>query len=200
MDLILLLVSGLVLVPLGILSFGHLLRNTNCRMRSWKSLIEGLTPLKFSVIARIAHAYLNPASKEMDPRICEENSNWSEILEPLGGLWAARAMRRNSMLIVDAAYYVVTLLELAENGYHDAMTARNELEQLGMQQRELTRWVWQLEFWRFLPTRGPWNTFYAERIATLYYMMAERLLTLYKVSHAGLVPDLERALFLPETV
>ncbi len=177
----------------------HLFRTASCVGRSLCYLVERLVPVKRSVLARIAEPYLHPCAQDLDPRFRNERLEPAEIMDLLGGMARIRALRENAALLVEAAYYVVSLSELAANGYQNSKEAKDTVEQLGMQKRELTRWVWQLEFWRFLPTRGPWNAFYAERIVTLYYLMAERLLALYKVGHAGLVPDLERALFQPET-
>ena len=74
------------------------------------------------------------------------------------------------------------------------------MEQFVLQYQELSRFTWRLEFWWRFSRPIPLQTLYIQRIVAGYYLMTQRLLALYEVSHAGLGCDLERALFRPETV
>lgn len=150
--------------------------------QDWRTLVAGLQPVDFAGVSAVAMDYLAPhhSQTELDP---------DEIWEFLGGLEGLKRMRKNAEIMLALAAYAqqwnfAEAVIVTERMRHDAALLRHAVRrvQLGLIPFRL--------FGRFrfaLPL-------HAQEASSAYYLMRQRLLSLYETSHAGRYPTLAAAL------
>jgi hypothetical protein len=139
----------------------------------WKELVAGLNRLNVVELSVVAVDYLTPHRGQID---IEPNQIWTN----LGGYEGLKKMRENAEIMIALAAYAQRwnfdeAVIVTERMRHDAVTLRRAIRrvELGMIPGRLL-----LRFKFTLPL-------YAQEASSAYYLMRQRLLSLYETSHAG---------------
>jgi hypothetical protein len=146
--------------------------------RSWETILARVIPLDRGNLRIVALDLLGEAD-ELDRRDgpCELES--SEIVELVGGLEGLAAIQRNCEALIELACYCQRL-------YPDALVVAEELR---LNAREIQWHLGRLDAAaRNGNSRAAFGE-YAQRIATIYYLMTRRLVALYEIANA---PGTER--------
>jgi hypothetical protein len=150
--------------------------------KDWRTLVAGLRPVDFAGVSAVATDYLIPrgVQNELSP---------DEIWEFLGGYEGLKRMRENAEIMLDLAAYAqrwnyAEAVVVTERMRHDAAVLRYSVRrvQLGLIPSRIFR-----RFRFTLPL-------HAQEASSSYYLMRQRLLSLYETSHAGRYPTLANAL------
>ncbi len=152
------------------------------REREWRDIVAELRPVDFAGVSAVALDYLTPSRGQID---LEPNQIW----DCLGGYEGLKRMRRNAETMLALAAYAQRwnfdeAVIVTERMRHDAASLRRAVRrvELGMVPARLLR--------RFRLTI-PLHT---QEASAAYYLMRQRLLSLYETSHAGLHPALAASL------
>jgi len=150
--------------------------------RGWNDLLAKLEQVEFVGLQAVAKDYLDPRASQikMEPQ---------ELWTLLGGYEGLRRMRVNADLMLALAAH-------AQDWNFDEATI--VAERMRLDAARLRRAMWRIElgclqyfalrrFWMRMPIQ-------AQEAAAAYYLMRQRLLSLYASSHAGLYPRLAEAL------
>jgi hypothetical protein len=176
------LVFGALLCGLVIAVIADWLSSRKRSQQDWRTLVAGLRPVDFAGVSAVATDYLTPRSDqtELDP---------DEIWAFLGGYEGLKRMRDNAEIMLALAAYAqrwnyAEAVIVTERMRHDAALLRSSIRrvQLGLIPSRLFR-----SFRFALPLR-------AQEASSAYYLMRQRLLSLYESSHAGRYPTLANAL------
>jgi hypothetical protein len=150
--------------------------------QDWRTLVAGLRPVDFVGMSAVAMDYLDPHSSQTE-------LNPDEIWEFLGGVEGLKRMRDNAEIMLDLAAYAqrwnyAEAVIVTERMRHDAALLRCSVRrvQLGLVPSMFFR-----SFRFALPL-------HAQEASSSYYLMRQRLLSLYETSHAGRYPMLADAL------
>jgi hypothetical protein len=150
--------------------------------RDWRDLVAGLQKMDFAGVSTVAVDYLTPHRGQLD---MEPDRIW----KLLGGYEGLRKMRENAEIMLALAAYAqqwnfeeATIV--TERMRHDAVTLRR-----AVRSAELSL-IPSALFGRCRFTLP----FYAQEASCAYYLMRQRLLSLYEVSHVGRYPILATAL------
>jgi hypothetical protein len=181
-------------IPFSYLMFGALLgglvitviadwSSSRKRLRqSWRTLVAGLRPVDFAGVSAVATDYLTPRGSQTE-------LNPDEIWEFLGGYEGLKRMRENAEIMLALAAYAqrwnyAEAVIVTERMRHDAALLRSSVRrvQMGLIPSRLFR-----RFRFALPL-------HAQEACSSYYLMRQRLLSLYETSHAGRFPTLANAL------
>ena len=175
--------SFLALFGLTVVGTGASLLRTHCKARSlsrlnWEDLLGRLRPVGVDGIATIALDYLQPGKGQT--RI-ETDQLWQMI----GGLEGISCIRANADVLLALAGYAQRWnleegLIVAERMRRDGLALRRAALKLQV----------SIPF-GFGRARGPFNV---QEAASAYYLMRQRLLGLYEVSHVGRYPQLAAVL------
>lgn len=144
----------------------------------WEAILARLLPIDKRNLRIVALDLLGEADG-LDRRDgpCELES--SEIVELIGDLEGLRAIQRNCETLIDLACYCQRL-------YPEALIVAEELR---LNAREIR---WHLDRLDAAARNGSSRASfgeYAQRIATIYYLMTRRLVSLYEVAN---VPGVEK--------
>jgi len=150
--------------------------------RDWHDLVAGLQRVDFAGVSTVAIDYLSPHRGQID---LEPDKIW----EFLGGYEGLRRMRENAEIMLALAAYAQQwnfeeAVIVTERMRHDAAQLRRAVRrvELGMIPARL------LPRFRFtLPL-------YAQEASSAYYLMRQRLLSLYETSHVCRYPALATSL------
>lgn len=152
------------------------------RQRDWRDLVAGLSPVDVGGMSAVATDYLTPRRGQID---LEPEKIW----EFLGGYEGLRKMRENAEIMLALAAYAQRwnfdeAVIVTERMRSDAVVLRRAVRrvELGMIPIGLLR-----RFRFTLPL-------HAQEASSAYYLMRQRLLSLYETSHAGLYPALAASL------
>ena len=152
------------------------------RRRGWHNLVADLYRLDMVELSAIAVDYLTPRRSQLDMEP-------KEIWDFLGGYRGLRKMRENAEIMLELAAYAQRwnfqeAVIVTERMRLDAATLRRAVRrvELGVIPSRLLR-----RFQLTLPL-------HAQEASSAYYLMRQRLLSLYETSHAGLYPKLAAAL------
>jgi hypothetical protein len=150
--------------------------------RDWHDLVAELYRVDVTGLSAVAMDYLTPRRGQIDLEP-------DEIWEFLGGYEGLKRMRENAEIMLSLAAYAQQwnfeeAVIVTERMRHDAASLRRSVRrvELGMIPATLLR------HFRFtLPL-------YAQEASSAYYLMRQRLLSLYETSHAGRYSMLAAAL------
>ena len=172
-----LMLCAVALVLLGGLSYQHLRANKLHRC-DWNDLLTQLQAVPRAPVSEVATDYLNPQSNQL---ILEPIDVW----EALGGIEGVRRMRHNADVLIALAAY-------AERwNFEEGVIVAERMRRDALQLRRATL---QVSLRTSLRAGRVHLPFYLHETAVAYHLMTERLLALYKGSHAGLYPQLAEAL------
>jgi hypothetical protein len=150
--------------------------------RDWHDLVAGLRPVDFAGVSTVAVDYLTPHRGQID---LEPDKIW----EFLGGYEGLKRMRENAeIMLALAAWAQMWNFEEAvivtERMRHDAALLRRAVRrvELGMIPARILR-----HFRITLPL-------HAQEASSAYYLMRQRLLSLYETSHVSRYPALAASL------
>ena len=153
------------------------LKARSARAASWADLVARLEPLHRKGLELVALDNLQPGQNQLrfDP---------AEMWDLVGGVEGLRRMSRNANVLIALAAHVhqwnyEEAIIVAERMRRDAAQLRSAIFRIRLE--ILTKRVIGL----------PFNLHHA---ATSYYLMTQRLLSLYQSSHAGLYPALAEVL------
>ncbi len=148
----------------------------------WNDLVSGLYKLDMVEISAVATDYLNPHRGQID-------MTPNEIWEFLGGYEGLRRMRKNADILLALAAY-------AQRWNFDEaviVTERMRLDAASLRRAVRRVELGMLPFWllrRFQLTLP----IHAQEASSAYYLMRQRLLSLYETSHSGRYPTLAACL------
>jgi hypothetical protein len=152
------------------------------RQRDWHDLVAGLRPVDFAGVSAVALDYLTPHRGQIDLEP-------GEIWEFLGGYEGLRKMRENAEIMLALAAYAQQwnfeeAVIVTERMRHDAASLRRAIHriELGILPTRLLR-----RFRLTLPL-------HAQEASSAYYLMRQRLLSLYETSHGSRYPVLAASL------
>ena len=152
------------------------------RRRPWQDLVADLYALELDELHVVSSDYLNPACGQIQLHA-------DEIWEIVGGYDGLRKMYQNASIMLELAAYAqrwnyCEALVVTERMRHDASTLRGAVVrvELGMLPAQLL-----MRFRITLPI-------HAQEAASAYYLMRERLLSLYESTNCDLYPALAGAL------
>lgn len=175
-----LFVALLVLVVVSLIAawiYYHL-RARKLYGQNWETVLARLLPIDKGNLRIVALDLLGEADG-LDRRDgpCELES--SEIVELIGDLEGLRAIQRNCETLIDLACY-------CQRVYPAALVVAEELR---LNAREIR---WHLDRLDAAARNGSSRAAfgeYAQRIATIYYLMTRRLIALYEIAN---VPGVEK--------
>jgi hypothetical protein len=141
--------------------------------QSWEAILARVVPIDKGNLSIVALDLLGEADR-LDRRDgpCELES--SEIVQLTGDLEGLRTMQRNCEALIDLACY-------CQRMYPEALVVAEELR---LNAREIH---WHLERLDAAARNGSSRAAfgdYAQRIATIYYLMTRRLIALYEIANA----------------
>lgn len=156
----------------------YYLRSRKLYGQSWETILARVIPIDRENLRIVALDLLGDAD-QLDRRDgpCELES--SEIVELLGDLEGLAAIQRNCEALIELACYCQRL-------YPEALVVAEELR---LNAREIR---WHLDRLDAAARNGASRAAfgeYAQRIATIYYLMTRRLIEVYEIAN---VPGTER--------
>jgi hypothetical protein len=150
--------------------------------REWHDLVAGLRRVDFAGVSEVALDYLTPQRGQIDLEP-------SQIWDSLGGYEGLKKMRENSEIMLELAAYAQRwnfeeAVIVTERMRHDAVMLRRAIRRvkLGLLPIRLFR-----RFRFTLPL-------HAQEACSAYYLMRQRLLSLYETSHECRYPALVASL------
>lgn len=148
------------------------------RAATWESLVAQIQPVDLKRIEVVALDLLQPKSNQVQMES-------TEIWELLGGLEGLERMRDNAAILIALAAYV------QQWNHKEAIVVAERMRRDSVQLKKAVRHVRLGLLLRRHPVGQP---FYVHDAAAAYYLMTQRLLTLYQTNHEGLLPQLAQAL------
>ena len=148
----------------------------------WSDLVAGLHRLDMVELSAVATDYLTPRRGQID---MEPEKIW----EHLGGYEGLKRMRENAEIMLDLAAYAQRwnfdeAVIVTERMRHDAALLR----------RAVRRVEWGLVPLRLMRHFRLTLPLHAQEASSAYYLMRQRLLSLYETSHACRYPALAASL------
>jgi len=149
--------------------------------RSWSELVEELHFVDSRGLILVARDYLDPRKGQIDLQP-------EEIWTLLGGDQGLRTMLRNADRLIALAAFA------QQWNLDESVIVAERMRRDGMRLRKAVRRV-QIGMWSQVFTGRHWVEvpFQLQEAASSYYLMRQRLLALYETSHAGLYPQLAKA-------
>ena len=150
--------------------------------KSIESLLDSMQPVELGGLSCVAQDYLEPQRRRiaMEPEM---------IWQLLGGDAGLRRMHGNAKLLLALAAHISDCNDeegriVAERMRRDAIRLRSAVRQIriGLISQAITG-----HHWISVP-------FQLQEAASAYYLMRQRLLTLFETSHAGFLPALSQAI------
>jgi hypothetical protein len=151
---------------------------------TWEQLVAQLAPVGHVGLEEVATDFLAPTSQLADPRCEDVRLAPRDIWDLVGGVDGIETMERNARVLVELAGYV-------QRWNQEAIVVA---EQLRLDAQEIQTYLAKIRRAKKRGTLTTWFPIYAQRATAAYYLMTQRLLALYEVSHAGLFPALKAAL------
>jgi hypothetical protein len=172
-----LLLGAVALILLGGLTYQHLVTNKLHRC-DWNDLLTQLQAVPRAPVSEVATDYLNPQANQI---VLQPMDVWAAV----GGIEGVRRMRHNADVLIALAAY-------AERwNFEEGVIVAERMRRDALQLRRATL---QVRLRMSLHAGRIHLPFYVHEAAVAYHLMTERLLALYKSSHAGLYPQLAEAL------
>ncbi len=172
---VLFFVAALILLTLSMRLHSS---NYQLRSASWEELVSQIQPIPAADLERLAMDNLRPQPDQLQ---LEPNEMWNLV----GGIDGMIRMRENSKVLIALAAHVqqwnyTQAVVVAERMRRDAVQIRRALLKAELELLLSRKWI-----------RMP---FYIHDLASSYYLMTQRLIALYQISHVGLLPRLREAL------
>lgn len=150
--------------------------------RDWHDLVAKLQPVDFAGVSTVATDYLTPRKGQIDLEP-------EEIWEFLGGYQGLKRMRENAEIMLDLAAYAQRW------NFEEAVivTERMRLDAASLR-RAVRRVQWGLAPARLMRRFRYTLPLHAQEASSAYYLMRQRLLSLYETSHECRYPALAASL------
>jgi hypothetical protein len=148
---------------------------------SWNELVSGLEFIDFRGVSLVARDYLDPSKGQID---LEPQEIWTL----LGGDEGLRTMLVNADRLIALAAFA------QQWNLDESVIVAERMRRDGVRLRKAVRHV-QMGMFSQIFTGRHWVQvpFHLQEAASSYYLMRQRLLALYESSHAGLYPQLAKA-------
>jgi len=150
---------------------------------NWERLLERLTMMDREGVAQIALDYVDESGqRRADSSDTELES--SQIWKLIGGLEGLEVLERNSLVLIDLAFYV-------QQWYPEAVVLAEELR---LNAREIE---WHVKRLRGAAKTGNLESSfaaYAQPAIAKYYLMTRHVLALYERGNLPMLIDLQRAI------
>lgn len=171
-------VFGILICAFAPVAIADRLSSRKKMQQDWHKLIAGLRPVNSAGVSQVALDFLRPHRGQID---LEPQRIWDLV----GGYEGLKKMRKNAEIMLALAAYAQRwnfeeAVIVTERMRSDAVVLRRAVRhvELGMIP------IGFLRRFRFtLPL-------HAQEASSAYYLMRQRLLSLYETSHAGLYPAL----------
>jgi len=176
------LVFGASLCSIASLVVADRLASRKKAQREWHDLVASLRSVDFAGVTLVATDYLSPRRGQID---LEPDMIW----ESLGGYEGLKKMRENAEIMLELAAYAQRwnfeeAVIVTERMRHDAALLR----------RAVRRVEWGLLPTRLLRRFRITLPLHAQEACSAYYLMRQRLLSLYETSHVSRYPALAATL------
>jgi len=151
--------------------------------RNWERLLERLTIMDRDGVAQIALDYADESGRRRTD-VSDTELESSQIWKLIGGLEGLEALERNSVVLIDLAFYV-------QQWYPEAVVLAEELR---LNAREIE---WHVERLRGAAKTGNLESSfaaYAQPAIAKYYHMTRHVLALYERGNLPMLIDLQRAI------
>ncbi len=136
---------------------------------------QGIEQIAFDLIDESGRPRTDGGQKELEPE---------QIWGLIGGMQGLEVLERNSLVLIDMAYYV-------QRWYPEAIAVAEELR---IKAREIEWHVSRLRAAERTGKLEAWFANYAQNATAAYYLMTRRILVLYKNGDVAMAADLQRAL------
>ena len=149
----------------------------------WQQILGRLTMLDRDGVAQVALDYADESGKRRTDDSCAELES-SQIWALIGGLKGFEALERNSIVLIDLAFYV-------QQWYPEAVVLAEELR---LNAREIQ---WHVERLRGAAKTGNLESSfaaYAQPAIAKYYFMTRQVLALYERGNLPMLIELQRAI------
>jgi len=176
------LVFGGLLSALAAVVLIDRIRSHRSSQREWHDLVARLQHVDFAGVTTVALDYLTPRRGQID---IEPDKIW----ESLGGYEGLKKMRENAEIMLELAAYAQRwnfdeAVIVTERMRHDAALLR----------RAIRRVEWGLVPLRVMRRFRLTLPLHAQEASSAYYLMRQRLLSLYETSHECRLPALAACL------
>lgn len=151
---------------------------------TWEELVAQLAPVGHVGIEEVAADFLAPTSELADPRRDDVHLTSRDVWDLVGGIDGLETMERNAKVLIELACYV-------QRWNEEAIVVA---EQLRLDAREIQVYLSKIRMAKRQRTLSRWFPIYAQRAVAAYFLMTQRILALYEVSHAARLPALKAAL------
>jgi hypothetical protein len=148
------------------------------RAATWESLVAQIEPIDLKGLEAVALETLQPQANQV-------RLESAEIWELLGGLEGLERMRNNASVLIALAAYV------QQWNHKEATVVAERMRRDSIQLKKAVR---HIRLGLLLHRHPSGQPFYVNDAAAAYYLMTQRLLTLYQTNHEGLLPQLSQAL------
>lgn len=176
MPILLVVVLCLCLVAAGTVYYS--IASHRLRAAPWESLVAQIQPVDSKKLELIA-------LETLQPRTTPTRMEHDEIWELLGGLDGLERMRNNASILIALAAYA------QQWNRQEATLVAERMRRDALQLKKALR---HIRLGLLLHRHPSGQPFYVHDAAAAYYLMTQRLLMLYQVSHEGLLPQLAQAL------
>jgi hypothetical protein len=150
--------------------------------RSWQDLVSQLKKIEFERVTSVARDYLEPREGQIS---LEPTDMWLM----LGGREGLRRMRENARLMLLLAAHAQRW------NFDEGVIVTERMRRDALRLRQAIRHIeFTLTFHAVLRRSATLIPFHLHEAASSYYLMRQRLLALYRTSHAGLYPVLAEVL------
>jgi hypothetical protein len=171
-------IVGLLLAACSIFAIYSQRKGVRLSERGWEALLAEIQNIDTDALATVALDYLNPPRRQtsLQPR---------ELWKLVGAYEGLRRMRANADLML------ALVAHASDWNFEEATIVGERMRRDALR---LRRAVWKIEL-GFLPStmlrRFYLHTpFQIQEAAAAYYLMRQRLLTLYSATHSGRYPAL----------
>jgi hypothetical protein len=165
-------------------TYGYFYRRSyRTSQTTWEKLVARLAAVNRENIQQVALDAIDPsgqprtddAAKELKPE---------EIWRLVGGLTGLEALERNSLVLIDMAFYL-------QQRYPEALLTAEELR---IKAREIEWHVSRLRSAARTEALDGWFANYAQNTVAAYYLMTRRLLSLCEAGGIPMLADVQSAL------
>ncbi|WP_158821948.1 hypothetical protein [Granulicella sp. S156] len=149
----------------------------------WQQILGRLTMMDRDGVAQVALDYADESGKRRTDDSCAELES-PQIWTLIGGLEGLEALERNSIVLVDLAFYV-------QQWYPEALVLAEELR---LSAREVQ---WHVERLQGAAKTGNLESSfadYAQPAIAKYYLMTRQILALYERGNLPMLIDLQRTI------
>lgn len=180
--LFLVLIAAFVVLAALIAGY-YLYRARKASQGSWEALVKRLNYLDHSSIEEIALDIIDPSGeprRDQNSALLEPMEIWKRI----DGWKGLEALKTNCDVLIELAFYV-------QQWYPEAIDVT---EQLRLNAREIEGHIGRLKTAQKTGKLEPFIPMYAQRAVAVYYLMTQRVLSLYEKGNVSMLSELQSAL------